>query len=427
MSMSLRKLLIISPHFPPVHAPDSERVRTALKHLRDFQWDPTVLCVAPDYVDAFKDPDSVASIPAEIPIHYCQAWPLNVTKRMGMSNLGWRAKGSMKRLGRKIIASTKPDLILFSTTQHPIVALAPLWKREFGIPYVIDIQDPWLTDNYERPGAPPPPGGWKYRFARAIASHYEAPTYQAAQGFVSVSPLYFESLAKRYPWFGNKPQRVIPFGVDVDESNQPTIPPAFQKRDDRITLVSIGAVGNIMNQAIHTLCVHLAGLRDTRPALFNRIRIKFFGTSYAPAHLAKPSVLPIAQQYNLEATITESTDRIPRAGVTSTNQEADALLILTSDDPAYTPSKLAGCFAANRPVLLITDNSSQSAKISQQLGLAQTLPISSTDHTILGSFLDDFTGDGQRWKQRRRQDLFDQTFTSRARTDQLADFLHQVV
>ena len=44
-----RKVLIVSPHWPPVNAPDLQRVRMSLSYYRQYGWEPVVLAVHPDY------------------------------------------------------------------------------------------------------------------------------------------------------------------------------------------------------------------------------------------------------------------------------------------------------------------------------------------------------------------------------------------
>jgi len=41
----LKKFLIVSPHFPPINAPDMQRVRMSLPYYRRCGWDPEVLTV----------------------------------------------------------------------------------------------------------------------------------------------------------------------------------------------------------------------------------------------------------------------------------------------------------------------------------------------------------------------------------------------
>lgn len=421
----MRRILIVSPHFPPVNAPDAQRIRTALPYLRSLGWDPTILCVAPEFVDGATDEHSTNALPRDIRVERCAAWPLSISRRLGMRTLGMRAHRSMLQHGRRLIRELRPDLILFSTTQYLLVTLGPRWQQEFSVPYVVDLQDPWLTDYYEKPGAPKPPGGWKYRIARALAAHKEAPTFKAASGFVSVSPEYLISLGKRYPWFSSKAQSVIPFGVIPEEYHESVAngEPAFKPNPDLIQLVSIGAIGEIMNQALASFLGQVQQFKKDHPHLATRLRILFFGTSYAPSDQAKPSVMPLAAELGLDEIVQESTRRIPMSVAQATMQAADGLMILTSDDPAYSPSKLAGCFLANKPCLLVSELRSRASQICNELGLADILDSQGSTSSAFGKFYHDIANNSTEWIGRRNTQRFISHYTAKARTEQLAEFL----
>ncbi len=63
----MKRVLLVSPHFPPVNAPDMQRVRLALPHLRGLGWEPTVLAVEPGLVEGGgREPRLEATYPADI-------------------------------------------------------------------------------------------------------------------------------------------------------------------------------------------------------------------------------------------------------------------------------------------------------------------------------------------------------------------------
>ncbi|NJM63821.1 MAG: hypothetical protein HC849_32625, partial [Oscillatoriales cyanobacterium RU_3_3] len=37
-------------------------------------------------------------------------------------------------------------LVFFSTTIFPVMLLGKRWWQKFGVPYVLDFQDPWRSD-----------------------------------------------------------------------------------------------------------------------------------------------------------------------------------------------------------------------------------------------------------------------------------------
>ncbi len=425
----MKRLLIVSPHFPPVNAPDLHRVRTALPYLRAHGWHATVLAVHPDDVAAPRDESLSTRLPADVRVERCRAWPLHLTRRIGLRTLGWRAWRALDRAGARLIGEEKPDLVLFTTTQFLTVTLGPRWLRRFGVPFVVDLQDPWVTNYYSRPGAPPPPGGWKYRIARALAGRLEPAAFRPAAGFVSVSPAYLEELNTRYPWFSAKPQITIPFGVDEPEfaTAIARAAPVFTREPDRLHLVSVGAIGPIMTFALRALFTQLQALRRESPELATRLRVHFFGTSYAPKDQAHPSVQPIAREYGLDDIVSESTARIPWDAAQATMRAADGLIVLTSDDPAYTPSKLAGCFLAHRPVLVVAGPTTAAAHANADLGLGRLLDPSAPPNGTLPKFIHDLTDRESHWQQRRRPAFFETYCTAAARTRELSHFLDRLI
>ena len=212
-----RRLLIVSPGFAPANAPDSHRARLSLPHWAALGWDVEVLAVRGEDVDAPQEPELLATLPAGIPIHRVRAWPRSWAKSVGVSSLSWRARGPLAREGGRLLARRKFDLVFFSTSQFGIFSLGPRWLDRLGVPYVLDFQDPWVTDYYDRPGAPRPPGSWKYRVARWLARRGEPHCLRFAAGVVCVSPRYLDDFKTRYAWFERARGLVLPFpAADTD-------------------------------------------------------------------------------------------------------------------------------------------------------------------------------------------------------------------
>lgn len=361
-----RRVLVVAPHFAPVNAPDGQRVRQALRHLAACGWDAEVLCIDPADVEAPTDPLLAATLPADLPVWRERALPLRLTRRLGLRTLGWRAYPVLRRRGMQLLKERTFDLVFFSTTQWPVLLAGPAWKRHFGIPYVVDIQDPWCTDFYERPGAPRPPGGWKYQVARLLAKALERRCFSGAAGFVSVSDAYLEDLGRRHAWFRARVSATIPFGADQAEfSEAERLPPPYFvcREPDRVHLVYVGAAGPIMRPALGFLFESLRRALDDFPALSTRLRLHFIGTSYAPGGVAEPYVRNLAQALGVGALVSERTSRIGYFEALRTLAAADCLLILGSSDRAYSPSKLANTLFAGRPVLALlpADSAAQGA------------------------------------------------------------------
>ena len=112
----MKKVLIVSPHFPPVNAADIHRVRQSLPYFKQFGWEPTVLCVAPEYVEMAMDDNLEKSIPKDIEIQKVMAYSTKYTRKFGLGNLGIRAFWQLYKEGHRLLKAEQFDLVYFSTT-----------------------------------------------------------------------------------------------------------------------------------------------------------------------------------------------------------------------------------------------------------------------------------------------------------------------
>jgi hypothetical protein len=351
-----RRLLIVSPHFPPVNAPDMQRVRMSLPYYAANGWDPVVLAVHPDDVAATREPELCATYPKSICVILVRAWALRWTRLFGVGNLGLRAWFPLLAAGTRLLRREKFDLVLFSTTQFITLTLGSHWRRRFGLPFVIDLQDPWRTDYYERAGAPVPPGGKKYLLARLLARTFEQGTYRRAGGFMSVSARYLTDLVQRYPWFAAKPQATIGFGATASDfellRTRAVVAPLGARQPDEIRFVYTGAAGPIMPHALNVLFAALRSYRECVPAA-RRFRFHFLGTSYVAKGQGRHSVLPVARDWRVDDLVFEVPHRIGYFESLQALADAEALLLLGSSDRAYSPSKLYLYYLSGKPMLSV--------------------------------------------------------------------------
>ncbi|MDQ3820866.1 MAG: hypothetical protein M3362_24715, partial [Acidobacteriota bacterium] len=186
-------------HFPPINAPDHQRVRMSLPYFEEFGWRPTVLAVEPEYVEGVWDSGLLQSVPTETDVIRTRALPVKQTRRIGLGGLALRSLPFLRATGNALLKEKKFDLIYFSTTMFPTMALGPHWRRKWHVPYVLDFQDPWLSDYYDSPASPAPPGGrLKYGVTKSLARLLEPKAVRYASHIISVSPAYPSTLLARY-------------------------------------------------------------------------------------------------------------------------------------------------------------------------------------------------------------------------------------
>src|SRR6266849_407311 len=117
----IRQLLIVSPHFPPVNAPDMQRVRMSLPYYAEHGWQPRVLAVDPTRAGRALDPHLLETVPQDVPIHRVTAFDSRWTTRFGITAIGLRALPFLYWEGARLIRQHRPDLVYFSTTAFPVL------------------------------------------------------------------------------------------------------------------------------------------------------------------------------------------------------------------------------------------------------------------------------------------------------------------
>ncbi|QKQ75880.1 hypothetical protein [Nostoc sp. TCL240-02] len=375
------KVLIISPHFPPINAPDHQRVRMSLPYMEQFGWEPHVLTVQPDYVAGIEDSLLAKTIPDRIPVTYTKALPLQQTQRLGIGSLGIRSFPYLLKAGDRLLQQTKFDLIYFSTTVFITMALGGRWYRHFRIPYVLDFQDPWLSDYYKQTDTPPPGGRWKYGFSQLQAKLLEPRAMSKVSHVISVSPAYPKTLQQRYPHLLSEQFTVLPFGAPEPDFEQ--LPylniqqKIFNPHDGKRHWVYVGRGGNDMALALRTLFLGIQSERRHHPEKWQAVELHFVGTSYAPGNRAVKTVEPIAQELGVADLVQEHVHRIPYFEALQVLVDSDAILMIGSDDPDYTASKLYPCILARKPVLAIFHQQSSVVDILQSCQAGKSVTFTS--------------------------------------------------
>ena len=213
----MKRVLIISPHFPPCNAADSHRIRMSLSYFKDFGWEAEVICVDEKYCEIAKDDLLLQSIPENTVVYQVKALPKKWTAKIGLGSLALRSIWYLNRQVKLLLQAKNYDLIYFSTTEFPVCILGPIWKKRFQIPYIIDIQDAWHSTYYQnKPKKDRPKKHW---FSYRLHKYSEPFAMQNCDGLIAVSPAYLDTLHQRYPKLQNKPAATIPFAAFEQDFN----------------------------------------------------------------------------------------------------------------------------------------------------------------------------------------------------------------
>ena len=147
--MLLKKVLLITYHFPPSAASGAFRMLGFARHLPTFGWQPLV--VAPPTMPWEPVDSQLANdLPEEVvvePVPYPMSAP-RLLRRVAQNAI-WLPRAWFAC--RRLIREHRPDVILTSGPPHCVHALGHYLKRWTGLPWVADFRDPWISDGKNKP------------------------------------------------------------------------------------------------------------------------------------------------------------------------------------------------------------------------------------------------------------------------------------
>lgn len=346
----MKRVLIVTPYFPPVNAPDMQRVRMSLEYFRLNGWEPTVITVDEQFAGGFRDVLLEETIPADIEIIKIGAYPESITRKIGLGSLSLRSLFHFKKAGNKVLKEKKYDLVFFSTSMHHVLSLGRHWKKKFNIPFVVDMQDPWRNDfhlgkeQYNR--------SFKYRTAYSINKYMEAYTMPYADGIIAVSQAYIDILKQRYPAIKNIPARTISFGASLTDfelvKRKQVSPDVIDVNNGKINVLYMGAVTPFF---IPVIRLFFEALIENKEDL-DKYHFYFIGTSYAQ-NSGNRMVARLAQDLGISQYVSEHPDRVPYFNALATLQAADILFIPGSTDKDYNASKVYNNILSGTPIFSI--------------------------------------------------------------------------
>ncbi len=350
-----RRALLISPHFPPDSSAATHRVRLLAPHLAAHGWSPTVLTVEADAHEGRLDPDLLALVPPDLRVERAPAWPASLTRRVGVGDLGLRALAGLRQRAEALLVRERFD-VLFITT-YPIypALLGPWLRRRHRMPFVLDVQDPWVgawgrTVGVGRDGGPDP----RSRAARRVATWIEWLVVPRADGLTAVSARTWEDMRGRVPAL--PAVRVeLPLGFEPGDvawlRAHPRAVRLFDPSDGGVHLLSVGTILPTSGPVVHAVLAGLRRLVDADPSLRGRLRWHVVGSSNQRRPGQPPRVQPLAREYGLEDIVAEVPERVDYLEALALQQRARVILLLGSPEPHYTPSKVYPAYLSGRPLL----------------------------------------------------------------------------
>jgi hypothetical protein len=345
-----RRVLLVAPEFPPSNTAGAHRPRLFAKHLPEFGWEPTVLTIREDRIEGPLDAALNALLDPELPIIRTGAVPIRPLRILG--DVGIRALPNHLYAIANLVRRRAIDVVVLFGPPWFSFAHGPLLRLLFGIPYVLDYIDPWITDSSAQQTFPSK-GWWYHRAATLI----EPAALRGASAVTAVSAGMLDAVLSRYPAVTPPHTASMPYGAEPDDftiaERLGAAPVDIDRSGAEFTIAFTGAVQPHGRELVRAVLSGIRLLRNSSGPLGRRIRVRFYGTSNLTWGHGRDVVLPVARDMNLADVVSEHAERIPYLSALAALRASDIVLMFGSTERSYNASKLYPAILSGRPVLAL--------------------------------------------------------------------------
>lgn len=353
----MKKILIISPHYPPSNLAAVHRTRLFAQHLPSFGWEPIILCVNENDYEEELDWNLHSLLPKEQRIEKVRAFP--VTNPRFIGDIGLRAYFKLRRRALVLVLKEKIDFVYIPIPSFYVSLIGAYLNRKTGVKFGIDYIDPWV---HQFPGSDKLFS--RHWFSTELAKYLEPKALKNVSLITGVAEGYYQKVMERnpsltktclfgaMPYGGEKKDHLTIKGLGIK-------PYLFQKNNN-IQLIYAGAM---LPKAYEPLQLLFEVIQEN-PHVFKDIEIHFIGTGKTPNDPVGFNIKPYAEKYNLwQKQIFEYPKRIPYLDVLIHLENSDVVFILGSTETHYTPSKTYQGVLSEKPIFAMLHTASTAAEI----------------------------------------------------------------
>jgi len=358
MPLDKKKIIIISPHFPPSNLAAVHRTRLFAQHLPKFGWEPILVTVHEKYYEEELDYNLVKLLPKDLRIIKTNAIPTKPLRLIG--DIGIRAFYHIYKLVLNLIKTEKIDFLYIPIPSHFSALLGRLIHAKTGVKYGIDYIDPWV---HQWPGTEKKFS--KHWWSMKLGEWLEPIAVKNASLITGVAEGYYKDVFERNPHLKNSCLRAaMPYGgekEDVNTLKQLNLQSyLFEKKPGILDFVYGGAM---LPKAFEPLEMVMKCISENK-SLFKNIKIHFIGSGKSPNDTNGYNIKYMAMKYGLwQSVFFEYPKRIPYLDVLTHLNAADGSFILGSTEPHYTPSKVYQAVLSEKPVFAILHQESSACEI----------------------------------------------------------------
>jgi hypothetical protein len=372
----MRRLALVSGHFPPSNLVGAQRARLWSRNLPEFGWEPTIITGNPARYEERPDPDLLRLVAPGLRVVH--AWTLPTRPIRIVGDIGLRAFYGTYRALAAMARRGEMDFVLVTIPSNYLALVGGLIDRHYGVPFGIDYQDPWVT-----PGDDPPfTKAWG---SRRLAQLLEPKAVRGAALITGMAPGYVAGMLQRNPTVASSavlaymPMGMAPEDFDLVRAIHRR-PFLFDPADGRFHMIYAGA---LLPAGVVVLDAFLAGLRalrETAPSVAARLRVHFVGTGTSPDDPQGHRVLPRAQAAGVAEMVSEHPHRIGYVDTLNHLEQSGAVLVIGSTERHYTPSKVFQGMLSRRPVFALLHEESTAVGMIRTADAGEVLTL--TEQTM---------------------------------------------
>ncbi|MCX8009558.1 MAG: glycosyltransferase [Ignavibacteria bacterium] len=224
------KVLVIAYYFPPMGLSGVQRIAKFVKYLPKFNWQPTVLTIAPKIYYAHDQTLLDELTQQDIRIIRTDAFDVSQPFRIGIKNkfpnefyrsimnklsqlffipdnkIGWRKKAVKSAC--KILESESFDLIFATAPPFTALQVGMDLKSKFKIPLVVDYRDAWVDNQYSFYWTP---------FHRSLNKLMEREVLKKSNKIIAYNRQLKEHILQVHQFLNFEDVVIIPHGYDPED------------------------------------------------------------------------------------------------------------------------------------------------------------------------------------------------------------------
>lgn len=420
----MKKILIIAPHYPPSNLAAVHRTRLFAQHLPKFGWEPVILVVHENYYEEELDWNLCKLLPKHQKIEKVKAF--RVTNPRFIGDIGLRAFFQLRKKALRLVLDQNIDFVYIPIPSFYVSLIGPYLNRKTGVRFGVDYIDPWV---HQFPGSEKTFS--RHWISTQLAKWLEPKALTNVSLITGVSEGYYEGVIERNPTLKNTCVfGAMPYGGEKQDHQAIKgigLKPYLFKKNNKLQLIYAGAMLPKAYEPLETLFKTIS----YSPELFKNIEFHFIGTGKTPSDPVGFNIKPYAEKYGLwQKQVFEYPRRIPYLDVLIHLETSDAVFILGSTEPHYTPSKTYQGVLSGKPIFAMLHVESTAATILEETNAGVVFKIYpqtiNQDFSILQTRFKDFLDFQSRFKTENvNKDQFE-TYSARSVTEELVKLLNIV-